>query len=93
MIECPACRRPTLSDREKLFLWPLSHMECPSCGAVVTVAWTAFIALLLAYFVALLLPVLFGVGGVARTALFVVCTVAICLFNQKCVPLIAKKPA
>ena len=91
MICCPVCSQPAFSYMKKIFIGPLSHTKCQSCGTELSVSWTAFIAWLFACAVVFLLPLFLGMGVAARVALFVACFALYIFFHQKCVPLVAKK--
>jgi hypothetical protein len=96
MINCPACRQLAFNYKQKMLLGPLSHLECPSCGAAVTVTRAAFAVWILAAFFGLVQPTILGMLGMGiggRVALFVVSYALAVFLHLKCVPLAAKRTA
>ena len=87
-LECPHCHQPEIPVSRKMWLGPATSTTCRSCGAAVSVPWSAmwagtpfFAAIVIAAFVS---------SALVAAALWILGAAAMAWLHFRYVPLIAK---
>jgi ribosomal protein S27E len=88
-IECPHCRKGTISLRTKLFLGPARTVTCAACGGKMSVPGSGiWVAIPL---ISAILAVLFAIeSGILKVAVFAVGAALSGLLHYRCLPLVPR---